>query len=215
MKKKLIVYTVLAAFACLALTGCFGAQSPQATAPPEVSFSNAQALADAVAKAKADTTADDENLKGLDSYYGLQTVPDGMKLGNIKVSSQAVILQYANGPITEDSFDNQVTIGWYRSVTTSTFLNDEAQSLTNMGITSDTITAGGTTYLHVVATMSSAGTAAPGSTASVAPTATSKPTTQVVYWVQGGQAFVGFVPLSYTNDDIGKYCQAQKADIGQ
>jgi predicted small lipoprotein YifL len=214
--KKLFLSAAAILAVCLTLTGCFGMYGPQPTIPPQKEFGSETDMAAAVAGIKADASlADVENLRGLTGYYVPQALSENMKLSNVKISTEAVILLYADGPVTEDTADNQFTFGWYRNENADTFMSDRAQLLMNAGFTYDTITAGGNTYLHSIAKVNKPVTAPPGSTAVATPTPELTPYAQALYWVQDGAAFVAIVPLGFSNDDIGKYCQVQKAELVQ
>jgi len=214
MRRKVIIFSALILFSCLALTGCFGGTAPQTTIPPQETFGSAAEFADAVAKAKADTSAaDTENLKGLVYYYGIQTVPDNAVISSVIVSTEVVRVHYTYGPVSEDTFDNQIEIGWYRVADAGNFINQISQSMTDSGVAYDTITAGETTYLHIIPTVSLIVTPSPGDTAVATPTPKSSTYCQIVYWVQDGAAFVAAAPLGFTKDEIGKYCQGTKIEL--
>lgn len=212
--KRFFALAALMATVCMALTGCFGNAYPQPTIPPQQTFGSAEDFAVAVAKAKADASLEDaENLKGLTHYYELNAVPENYKLNAIMASVTAVIVEYASGPVSEEKYDNRIQFGWYRDVNVSSFLNDRAQSMSNSGMEYDTITIGDISYLHTVPTVYVNVTNSPGVTAAATPTPTETKPCQVLYWVQDGNAFVGIFPISFTNDDLGKYCRGLKADL--
>jgi hypothetical protein len=218
MKIKIPAIIALAAALCALLSGCFGMYAPQPTSPPQAEFGSVADFAGAVAKARADTTAEDaENLKGLTGYYQFQSLPDGAAVTSVMVSTEAVRMRYAfgAGPVSEDSFENQMELGWYRNADTGTFLSNMAQSMSNSGVEYDTIESDGITYIHMVPIVTVVVTPQPGDTAAATPTPQSTTYCQILYWVQDGGAFVAALPLGFTNDDIVKYCHAERVALVQ
>jgi hypothetical protein len=190
--------------------------APQPTNPPQKEFGSIEEFAGAVANARTDTAAEDvENLKGLTGYYQFQSLPAGAAVTSVIVSTEAVRLRYAFGPVAEDNFDNQMEIGWYRNTDTGSFLSNMAQSMSNSGMEYDTIESGGITYIHMVPIVTVVVTPQPGDTAAATPTPRSSTFCQFVYWVQDSAAFVAALPLGFTNDDIGKYCRAERVALAQ
>lgn len=212
IKKFLIIPAVMLA-AALALSGCFadfGGAQPQQTNPPEQVFKSTDEFTKAVAAAKADTAAPDEqNLKGLTRYYDLQKVPEGATLDYIKVSTLAVRVGYKFGETSEQSFDNRMEFVWYRNVSTSDYLSNVVKGLTDY----DTLSLNGVEYLHTSPDISYAVTPAPGDTAAATPTPRVEKYCQFLYWVQDDAALVCAVPLGFTNEDIGKYCVGVKKEL--
>jgi hypothetical protein len=212
--KKYFVLIALITVLCFALTGCFGSAYPQATNPPEQSYSSVEELSAAVAKANADTNSEDpENLRGLNRYYGLSEMPEGFTLNKFIVSSVAVIVEYTSGPVSEDSYNNKIQIGWIRETNVSTYLTDRAKAFTDSGMDYTTFTSGDTDYLLVTAGALKSITNSPGVSSAVTPEPTSIQICQVLYWVQDGNAFVGFFPLGYTQTDLSKYCHGLKVEL--
>jgi hypothetical protein len=222
MIKKYIVLSALILTVSIALSGCFdrgsgalGQTTP--TAPPQKEYKSIEEFSNAVAAAKADTAAaDDANLKTITSYYELKTLPEGTKVSHVKVTKDTIQIGYEFGPTKAGSFDNQLEIAWYRTAKIDTFLSDVANTL---GSNYDTLSIGGNDFLHVTPSVLVAVTPTPGSslaadaTAAPTPTPASVKFCQIVYWVKDGGAFMSAVPLGYSNDDIGKYCEAQKVDL--
>jgi hypothetical protein len=213
MFKKYIVLPALILAACVALTGCFGSSNPfapQQTPPPEKAFKSIDEFKQAVAAAKADTTAaDDAGLASLAFYYELKTPPEGAKVDYVKVSSSAVRVKYSFGATTETSFDNQIEIVWYRTQKASDFLSQVMQNTANY----DSFKAGETDYIHITPDIQFIVTPAPGDTAVATPTPTTEKYCQFVYWGQGDDSFMSAVPLGFTKDDVGKYCQGVKVEL--
>lgn len=214
MVKKTIIIMMLLLVVSTALTGCFGMGgdpygAPQFSPPPQKEFKSVEELAKAVLVAKASASADETDLKSLEYCYGFKALPQGAAVSSIKVSGDVVRVSYSFGPSATDSYDNQMEIAWYRKANVETFLNDMAKVLVDY----DTVSVGGMDYLHKVPDVSVIVTAAPGSTASAAPTPITVKYCQLVYWVQDSVAFMAAMPLGFTKEDIGKYCAAQKITI--
>lgn len=214
MLKKYIILPALALAVCLALTGCFGMSgnpfAPQPTAPPEKQYKSIDEFRQAVTAAKADANAaDPEGLKTLTYYYELKSPPEGAKVDYVKVSTTAVRVKYSFGSTAQTSFDNQIEIVWYRNQKSSDFLNSVMQNTANY----DSFNSGGVDYVHVTPDFQFIVTPAPGDTAVATPTPTTEKYCQFVYWGQGDDAFMSAVPLGFTKDDVGKYCQGVKAEL--
>lgn len=213
MLKKGIGLVLLVALVGGLLTGCFGMggyDQPEPTVPPQKDFKTIEELSEAVASAKGNTAAEDlENLKGLDGYYQLTTVPDGAAVSYVKVSSEAVRIGYSFGPASTEQLINQMELIWYRTAKLETYLEEKAK---NIGAY-DAVKAGGNSYLRTLPTFQFAVTAAPGSTGTAAPTPRSGTYCQFLFWVQNNGALLCAVPLDFTEEDIGKYCQAVYVEL--
>jgi hypothetical protein len=215
MFKKIIIMTALIITAAVALTGCFDMSSlsgTSATTAPikEKTFKSVDELTSAVATIKADTAAtDEEGLKTLTYYYVMKALPEGAKISYVKVAKDVVRVGYEFGAASDETFDNKMELIWYRNQSADSFLTDVAK---NLG-TYDTISANGIDYLHATPTIQFTVTNAPDSTALATPTPRSATYCQFVYWVQDKVAYMAAVPLSFTKDDIGKYCVPEKVDL--
>lgn len=214
MIKKYIVIPVMIIMVSLFFTGCFDTgmfqPAPETTRPPEKEFKTVEELAKAVAAAKADTAAaDDQGLKDLSGYYLLKTAPEGATISYIKVSAQAVRVGYTFGAKTAESFDNQMELVWYRKVNTASYIGDAQKTM----LESDTIVSGTMQYLRTVPMVNVLVSPTPGTSAEATPTPKTQKYCQFVYWVQDNSAFVSAVPLGFTNDDISKYCVASKVEL--
>lgn len=216
MIKRLIVVPILLLLVCATASGCFDMGSgpfaqPNPTNPPEKQYKSIDELTKAVTAAKDDTSAADvENLKTLTYCYGLKTLPDGAKVSNVKVSSEAAIVGYSFGQTNENNFDNQIQIVWYRNKDTTQFLGQVASTYTNYSSTSS----GGIDYLYINPDIQIAVTPDPSAdVAAPTPTPLSTKYCQFVFWVQDNAAFMAAVPLGFTKDDIVKYCVADKIEM--
>jgi hypothetical protein len=215
MLRKYIIILLLILLVSTMATGCMGTGSlfaqPNPTNPPEKQFASIEEFSAAVVSAKTDTSAADvENLKALTYFYGLKNPPDGAKVSSVRVSSEAMIVGYAFGQTSQESFDNQIQIVWYRNQDASQFIGRIASSNTSYSSASS----GGIDYLYINPDVQVIVTPAPGADAA-APTPTPLTTKycQFVYWVQDGAAFMAAVPLGFTKDDIIKYCAGVKMDL--
>lgn len=211
--KKFIILPALVLAAVLSLTGCFanfGGAAPNPTNPPEKAYNSVDDFKKAVAEAKANTAAlDEENLKGLEYYYDLKAVPDGAKLNYIKVSAQAVRVSYTFGEVTDESFDNRIEIAWYRTVQTGKYLSDIVSRTAEY----DSLKLNDIDYIHTTPDIQFIVTPAPGDTAAATPTPKTEKYCQFLYWVQDDAAFMAAVPLGFTSEDIGKYSVGAKVAL--
>lgn len=206
----------LALAMCAALSGCFGMNAPEPTSPPEKIFASIPEFSDAVAKARADTTAEDaENLKGLTGYYQFQVLPEDAALTSVMASTEAVRVRYAFGPTSEDTFDNQMELGWYRKADPGVYMSNLTRTLGNSGVNYETLESGGIAYIHFVPVINVLVTPEPGVTPAATPTPTATTYCRIVYWVQDGAAFIAALPVGFTGDDIAMYCRGEKVALAQ
>ncbi len=213
MVKKGIGLVLLIALVGASLTGCFGTggyEQPEPTVPPQKDFKSIEELSEAVTAAKADSAAEDlENLKGLAGYYRLTTVPDGAAVSYVKVSSEALRIGYSFGPAGTDQLINQMELIWYRTAKLETYLEEKTKSIGAY----DAVKAGGNSYLRTLPTFQFSVTADPASTDAATPTPRSGTYCQFLFWVQNNGTLLCAVPLDFTDEDIGKYCQAEYVEL--
>ena len=207
--KKVIGLVLLVTLMGALLTGCFdmgGYGQPEPTIPPQKDFKSIEELVAAVTAAKADAAAEDlENLKGLNGYYQLTTVPEGATVSYVKVSAEALRVGYSFGPAGTEQLVNQMELIWYRTAKPDTYLEQKSKDIG----TYETVQAGGNTYMRTLPTFQFTVTADPASTAAATPTPRSGTYCQFLFWVQAEGALLCAVPLDFTDEDIGKYCQAE------
>ena len=198
--KKYCLLGLVSMVAILTLTGCMpmnlsGAQ-PQPTETAVV-YDSTDALAKAVEAQKSGDGEDNHGLAALDHYYGFHTLPQGAKIDSIKVLSFAVRVLYTFGPTTEDTYDNRMEMVWYRDTTGTEFISKVAQNATLT-----TLKQGDITYYRSVAKVKVA-----------EDSDESMDYCQIVYWSQEDRAYMAAVPMGFSDEDIGTYCQAQQMSV--
>jgi hypothetical protein len=199
--KKYLILSALLATIVLLCTGCLGtggSGSPQSTEAPVV-YNSVDEFKSGIATIKGSDGEDTHALKTMDSYYVPTELPQDAKLVTIKAASFYVRVQYSFGTVDPKSYENQYELVWYRNNNGTDYMN----KLANDGNTYDQIKgANDVTYMVTKAKVRSE---------------TDENATvdfcQIVYWAQESQAFMAAVPLTFTHDDIVKYCVAEKAVI--
>lgn len=201
MKKYLILSAMLAAIVLLG-TGCMGtggAGSPQSTEAPVV-YKSVDEFKSGIAAMKGADSEDTHALKTMDSYYVPAVLPKDSKLVAIKAASFFVRVQYSFGAVDPKTYENQFELVWYRNNNGTDYMNKLASD--------------GNTYDQVKGANDIAYLVTKAKVRSETDENATIDYCQIVYWAQESQAFMAAVPLTFTHDDIIKYCVAQKAVIG-
>ena len=200
--KKFILIPTLLLVVCFVFTGCMGTGGAGSNPQPSESsvvYNTVEEFKTGIAAMKASDAADEHALKTIDSYYTLKELPQDAKVVGVKVASFFVRVQYTFGKQEPQTFENKIDLIWYRNTNGTNYIN----KISSDGNTYDEVKGKDLTYLVTKAKVKS----------ETDPNAT-RDYCQIVYWSQDSQAYMAAVPLSFTHDDILKYCIAQKATVG-
>ena len=147
---------------------------------------------------KAKAGSDDAyDLGGLDCYYDFATLPEGAALESLKVAKSVTRAAHTFGPTTEDSYENRMELVWYRSQQGNDFMTDVAAN-------GEYQTVAGPDLHYLTRTVQAKSSTDPDKTIDYC---------KLVYWAQDNRAFMAVVPLTFTDDDITRYCVAQQIAV--
>ncbi len=191
-KKTLLVVVLMVALLVLPLAGCMETETPMET---QLVLTDPGELA--AEKAAVDTQNDSFGLADLEYYYDFTALPDGAELAELKIANSVTRISYTFGPTSDESYDNKMELVWYRAAQGSNFINDIAANGDYRALQGD-----GVQYL--VRTIQAQ-----------SPEDVNKAMdySQLVFWAQDSHAFLAAVPLSFTDEDILRYCVAKEVPV--
>jgi hypothetical protein len=148
-------------------------------------------------------TNSEHQLETISYYFRLKELPEGAKLFDIRVKAFYIALDYVIGNEEPDAKNNMITFVWYRTM----FGEDMQIGFANSGISWKPMTKNSSYSFEIVENYAYNDKGEQDK---------SLPKIQeckMIMWVQDNHDFQVNAPLWFTEDDVQKYCIAEKVDV--